>query len=77
PQRLVIIGGFDKSVGPEAPYGYLLCNTVDAQWQQYFWLRAFELPRIRQRAIARLCSNGRLYRLLMALRETLARRMHS
>ncbi|MFA1028655.1 Transcriptional regulator, GntR family [Pseudomonas syringae pv. helianthi] len=77
PQRLVIIGAFDKSLGPEAPYGYLLCKTLDAQWQQYFWLRAFELPPIRQRAIARLCSNGRLDRQLMALRETLARRMHS
>lgn len=77
PQRLVIIGAFDKSLGPEAPYGYLLCKTLEVRWQQYFWLRAFELPPIRQRAIARLCSSGRLDRQLMALRETLARRMQS
>ncbi|KPW68958.1 GntR family transcriptional regulator [Pseudomonas syringae pv. broussonetiae] len=77
PQRLVIIGAFDKSLGPEAPYGYLLCKTLEVRWQQYLWLRAFELPPIRQRAIARLCSSGRLDRQLVALRETLVRRMQS
>ncbi|PBQ05218.1 GntR family transcriptional regulator [Pseudomonas congelans] len=77
PQRLVIVGGFEKSLGPEAPYAYLLCKSLDARWQQYFCLRAFELPPIRQRAIARLCSSGRLDRQLMALRETLGTRMQS
>ncbi|RMR85593.1 PLP-dependent aminotransferase family protein [Pseudomonas coronafaciens] len=77
PQRLVIIGGFEKSMGPEAPYAYLLCKSLDTRWQQYFCLRAFELPPLRQRAIARLCSSGRLDRQLLALRETLGRRMQS
>ncbi|WP_116886641.1 PLP-dependent aminotransferase family protein [Pseudomonas syringae] len=77
PQRLVIIGGFEKSLGPEAPYAYLLCKSLDAHWQQYFCLRAFELPPLRQRAIARLCSSGRLDRHLLALRETLSRRMQA
>jgi len=77
PQRLVVMGGFEKSLGPEAPYAYLLCKSLDARWQQYFCLRAFELPPLRQRAIARLCSSGRLDRQLMVLRETLTERMQS
>ncbi|WP_024646292.1 PLP-dependent aminotransferase family protein [Pseudomonas syringae] len=73
PQRLVIIGAFDKSLGPEAPYGYLLCKQLEDRWQAGFLLRAFELPRIRQRAIARLCSSGRLDTHLNGLRAVLAK----
>lgn len=72
PQRLIIIGTFEKCLGPEAPYGYLLCKNLDARWQAYFLLRAFELPPTRQRAIARLCSSGRLDKHLAQLREALA-----
>ncbi|GFM88554.1 GntR family transcriptional regulator [Pseudomonas cichorii] len=75
PQRLLILGSFDKVLGPEAPYGYLLCKHFDVQWQQYFLLRAFELPPIRQKAVARLCSSGRLDAHLVELRELLAQRM--
>ncbi|RMQ47622.1 GntR family transcriptional regulator [Pseudomonas cichorii] len=75
PQRLLIVGSFDKLLGPEAPYGYLLCKHFDVQWQQYFLLRAFELPPIRQKAVARLCSSGRLDAHLVELRELLAQRM--
>ncbi|KPB49781.1 MULTISPECIES: PLP-dependent aminotransferase family protein [Pseudomonas syringae group] len=77
PQRLVIIGAFDKRLGPEAPYGYLLCQNLEAQWQRYFLLRAFKMPPVRQRAIARLCSNGRLDSYLKVLRETLIMRAQS
>ena len=77
PQRLVIIGAFDKSLGPEAPYGYLLCKNPDVQWQRYFLLRAFRLPPVRQRAIARLSGNGRLDAYLKALRDVLVMRMQA
>ncbi|GFM64023.1 GntR family transcriptional regulator [Pseudomonas cichorii] len=75
PQRLLILGSFDKTLGPEAPYGYLLCKHFEVQWQQYFLLRAFELPPIRQKAIARLCSSGRLDAHLVELRGLLVERM--
>ncbi|MCD5996389.1 PLP-dependent aminotransferase family protein [Pseudomonas sp. CDFA 602] len=77
PQRLLILGTFDKSLGPETPYGYLLCKAFQPQCQHYFLLRAFELPPIRQRAIARLCNSGRLDALLSDLRHSLASRMHT
>ncbi|MCF5469034.1 PLP-dependent aminotransferase family protein [Pseudomonas syringae] len=74
PRRLVIIGAFDKSLGPEAPYGYLLCKQLEDRWQAGFLLRAFGLPRIRQRAIARLCGSGGLDIHLNGLRAVLAER---
>ncbi|MCI3945887.1 hypothetical protein K0038_02934 [Pseudomonas syringae] len=65
------------AVGPEAPYGYLLCKNPDVQWQRYFLLRAFRLPPVRQRAIARLSGNGRLDAYLKALRDVLVMRMQA
>ncbi|WP_295475459.1 PLP-dependent aminotransferase family protein [uncultured Pseudomonas sp.] len=75
PQRLLILGSFDKVLGPEAPYGYLLCKQFDERWQAYFLLRAFDLPPVRQKAIARLCNSGRLDEHLAELRRTLEARM--
>jgi DNA-binding transcriptional MocR family regulator len=75
PQRLIIMGAFDKILGAEAPYGYLLGKHFDVQWQHYFLLRAFFLPPIRQKAIARLCSSGRLDLHLADLRRQLETRM--
>ncbi|RMO93401.1 Transcriptional regulator [Pseudomonas syringae pv. philadelphi] len=74
PQRLVIIGAFDKTLGPEAPYGYLLCSQLEDRWHAGFLLRAFGLPRLRQRAIARLYSSARLDTRLSGLRDVLAER---
>lgn len=76
PQRLLILGSFDKVLGPEAPYGYLLCKHFDLQWKEYFLLRAFDLPPLRQKAIARLCNNGRLDQHIADLRRVLEQRMH-
>lgn len=76
-QRLLILGSFDKVLGPEAPYGYLLCKQFDQRWQEYFLLRAFDLPPIRQKAIARLCNSGRLDQHLADLRHLLELRMQS
>ncbi|MBA1229055.1 PLP-dependent aminotransferase family protein [Pseudomonas viridiflava] len=59
PERLITLGSFAKTLGPEAPYGYLLCRGGRIQWQRYFLLRAFELSPLRQKAIARLHSSGR------------------
>lgn len=75
PQRLLILGSFDKVLGPEAPYGYLLCKHFEALWQEYFLLRAFDLPPVRQKAIARLCNSGRLDQHITELRSLLEQRM--
>lgn len=75
PQRLIILGAFDKTVSLETPYGYLLCRQLAPQWQRYFLARAFERAPIRQKAIARLCGNGRLDAHLHELQQALARRM--
>ena len=75
PQRLIILGAFDKTLSLETPYGYLLCRQFAPQWQQYFLARAFDLAPIRQKAIARLCGNGRLDAHVHQLQQVLARRM--
>lgn len=77
PQRLLIVGAFDKTLSPEAPYGYLLCRQFSPQWQQYFLLRAFEIPPLGQKAIARLCSSERFDEHLHQLRILLAQRMEA
>ena len=77
PQHLLILGSFAKTLGPEAPYGYLLCQTLEGDWQRYFLQRSFELPPIRQKAIARLYTSGRLDRYLDSLRSSLAGRMRN
>ncbi|MBD8572809.1 PLP-dependent aminotransferase family protein [Pseudomonas syringae] len=77
PQRLLIFGSFDKLLGPEAPYGYLLCRHFESLWQEYFLLRAFDLPPMRQKAIARLCNSGRLDQHLVELRVLLQERMQA
>ena len=77
PQRLLIMGAFDKTLSPETPYGYLLCRQFPAQWQQYFLLRGFEIPPLRQKAIARLCGSERFDEHLHQLRQLLSRRMQA
>lgn len=60
PERLITMGSFAPVLGPNAPYGYLLCKAARSQWQHHFLLRAFELSPLRQKAIARLYASGRL-----------------
>ncbi|MFJ3485031.1 PLP-dependent aminotransferase family protein [Pseudomonas sp. NPDC090202] len=77
PERLLIIGSFDKTIGLEAPFGYLLSRHSRTLWHQQLLLRSFRLPPIRQKAIARLYSSGQLERHLESLRFNLQERLGS
>ena len=68
PERLVVFSSFEKVLGSEAPYGYLLSRRMSNELQRQFLLRAFRLSSIRQRAIARLYQSGRIDQHLSALR---------
>jgi DNA-binding transcriptional MocR family regulator len=71
PHRLMIFSTFEKIIGPEAPFGYLLSRHLSGEWQRHFLLRAFRLSSIRQKAVARLYSNGRIDQHLQLLRRRL------
>ncbi|MHC8320356.1 aminotransferase-like domain-containing protein [Pseudomonas sp. GB2N2] len=71
PERLIVFSTFEKIIGPEAPYGYLLSRHFSEQLQRHFLLRAFRLSPIRQKAIARLYGNGRIDQHLQVLRRLL------
>ncbi|MBH3423990.1 PLP-dependent aminotransferase family protein [Pseudomonas gessardii] len=71
PARLIVFSTFEKVMGPEAPYGFLLSRHLSAQLQRQFLLRAFCLSSLRQRAIARLYYTGRLDLHLQDLRAQL------
>lgn len=71
PERLIVFSTFEKIIGPEAPYGYLLSRHYSAELQRHFLLRAFRLSPIRQKAIARLYGNGRIDQHLQVLRRLL------
>lgn len=78
PERLMVFSTFEKTLGPEAPFGYLLSRHLGSALQRQFLLRAFRLSSIRQRAIARLYQSGRIDQHLRELRPQLqeqARRM--
>jgi DNA-binding transcriptional MocR family regulator len=77
PERLMILGAFDKTIGLEAPFGYLLSRHSRPLWHQQMLLRSFRLPPIRQKAIARLYSSGQLDRHLQGLRSSLQERTAS
>lgn len=74
PERLIVFSSFDKIIGAEAPYGYLLSRHFGAQLQRHFLLRSFRLSPIRQKAIARLYSSGRIDQHLQVLRRLLKER---
>ena len=74
PERLIVFSSFEKVLGAEAPYGYLLSRRLSCELQRLFLLRAFRLSSIRQRAIARLYQSGRIDRHLLALRLQLRER---
>lgn len=71
PERLIVFSSFEKIIGPEAPYGYLLSRHFSEQLQRHFLLRSFRLSPIRQKAIARLYGNGRIDQHLQVLRRLL------
>ncbi|NVZ23715.1 aminotransferase-like domain-containing protein [Pseudomonas costantinii] len=75
PQKLLVFSTFDKVIGAEAPYGYVLCREQGAQLQRLFLERAFRLSPIRQKAIAKLFTSKRIDQHLKALRAQLLARM--
>ncbi|MDR9879207.1 PLP-dependent aminotransferase family protein [Pseudomonas allii] len=77
PQKLLVFSTFDKVIGSEAPYGYVLCRGCGPQLQRAFRERAFRLSPIRQRAIAKLFTSKRidthLHRLRALLHDSMSR----
>ena len=71
PERLLVFSSFEKVLGPEAPFGYLLARQISSELQRQFLLRSFRLSSIRQRAIARLYQSGRYDQHLRTLRQRL------
>ena len=71
PERLVVFSSFEKMLGAEAPFGYVLSRHLSSELQRQFLLRSFRLSSIRQRAIARLYQSGRLDQHLRVLRQRL------
>ncbi|MDB5997545.1 MAG: GntR family transcriptional regulator [Pseudomonas sp.] len=74
PDRLIVFSTFEKFIGSEAPYGYLLSRHFSEALQRHFLLRSFRLSPIRQKAIARLYGNGRIDQHLLVLRRLLKER---
>ncbi|TFY87420.1 PLP-dependent aminotransferase family protein [Pseudomonas kairouanensis] len=71
PERLMVFSSFEKTLGSEAPYGYLLSRRQSSEFQRQFLLRSFRLSSIRQRAIARLYQSGRMDQHWRTLRQLL------
>lgn len=74
PDRLLVFSTFDKVIGAEAPYGYLLSRHWRDELQRHFLLRAFRLSANRQKAIARLYASGRVDQHLLVLKRLLKER---
>ncbi|NWB99007.1 PLP-dependent aminotransferase family protein [Pseudomonas gingeri] len=75
PEKLLVFSTFDKIIGSEAPYGYLLCRRQGPSLHRLFLERAFRLSPIRQKAIAKLFSSRRIDQHLLVLRAMLLDRM--
>ncbi len=75
PDKLLVFSTFDKMIGGEAPYGYVLCRQHAAQFHRLFMQRGFRLSPVRQKAIARLYSSRRIDQHLSTLRAMLFKRM--
>jgi DNA-binding transcriptional MocR family regulator len=75
PDRLLVFSTFDKVIGSEAPYGYLLCRRHTEQLKHLFLERAFRLSPIRQKAIAKLFTSRRVEQHVHLLRAMLRERM--
>ena len=60
PDKLLVFSTFDKLIGGEAPYGYVLCRQQAAAFHRLFMQRGFRLSPMRQKAIARLYNSRRI-----------------
>jgi DNA-binding transcriptional MocR family regulator len=74
PDRLLVFSTFEKFIGAEAPFGFVLSRHWRSELQRHFLLRAFRLSPIRQKAVARLLGGGRLDQHLTILRRMLKER---
>ncbi|WP_085683702.1 MULTISPECIES: PLP-dependent aminotransferase family protein [unclassified Pseudomonas] len=74
PDRLLVFSSFEKYIGVEAPYGFVLSRQWHPDLQRHFLLRSFRLSPIRQRAIARLHASGRVDLHLSVLKRQLRER---
>ncbi|WP_456020978.1 aminotransferase-like domain-containing protein [Pseudomonas protegens] len=74
PDRVLVFSTFEKFIGAEAPFGFVLSRHWRTELQRQFLLRAFRLSPIRQKAIARLLGGGRLDQHLSILRRMLKER---
>jgi DNA-binding transcriptional MocR family regulator len=74
PERLLVFSTFEKFMGVEAPYGFVLARAWRSELQRHFLLRSFRLSPVRQKAIARLYSGGRIDQHLLILRRLLKER---
>ncbi|NBF03651.1 aminotransferase class I/II-fold pyridoxal phosphate-dependent enzyme [Pseudomonas sp. Fl5BN2] len=75
PERLLVFACLDKVIGAEAPFSYVLSRSLGPQLQRQFLERSFRLSPIRQKAVARLFSSGRIDQHLLKLRGMLQQRM--
>lgn len=75
PDRLLVFSSFEKIMGAEAPFGYLLSRHFNVELQRHFLLRSFRLSPSRQKALARLFTSGRIDQHLLVLRRLLHERM--
>lgn len=74
PHKLLVFSTFDKIMGGEAPYGYVLCRQQAAPFHRLFMQRGFRLSPMRQKAIARLYGSRRIDQHLTTLRALLRKR---
>ncbi|NWB93151.1 PLP-dependent aminotransferase family protein [Pseudomonas agarici] len=75
PDRLLVFASFERFMGCEAPFGYLLSRHLGMELQRHFLLRSFRMSPTRQKAIARLYNSGRIDQHLSTLRRLLNERM--
>jgi DNA-binding transcriptional MocR family regulator len=73
--RLVVFSTFDKVIGPEAPFAYVLVRGQVLAMQRECLDRAYRLSPIRQKALARLYSSRRVDQHTQVVRGLLSERM--
>lgn len=71
-RQLLVVGGFEAVLGPEAPYAYVLGPT--GALTRGFCERAFRLPPLRMQALACMLDKGEVDAQWARLRQALQRR---
>ncbi|MDK2124861.1 aminotransferase-like domain-containing protein [Parachitinimonas caeni] len=76
PDLLIVCSSFEKTLGPESSYGYLLSRNWREPLRGEHHASMVRVPALRQRAIAQVLHGKELDRHVQALRKLLAERMH-